>query len=296
MSLLKSIFLLFKDSLIAYFRDKDSIYAAGLAYYMIFSIAPLLVFITAMAGIFIGRSAAAEQITLQLQYMIGGDLAEFVETAVNSLMDRSLNTTATVISAVVLLVTSGGIFRQLKVALNQVWGVVEVPPQNNRERLLLARNRIIPFLMVFLFGMLLSLSVILEALLGTMRARFAVLFPETAAILPHFSRLLIPALTFVTFTLIFKLLPDTSTRWRDTGVGGLVTTILFIIGRFVLSLFLSFSNTGSIYGAAGSIVILLFWIYYSAQILLFGAEFTWLYALRHGQPIRPKRLSRLLGE
>lgn len=296
MSLLKSIFLLFKDSLIAYFRDKDSIYAAGLAYYMIFSIAPLLVFITAMAGIFIGRSAAAEQITLQLQYMIGGDLAEFVETAVNSLMDRSLNTTATVISAVVLLVTAGGIFRQLKVALNQVWGVVEVPPQNNRERLLLARNRIIPFLMVFLFGMLLSLSVILEALLGTMRARFAVLFPETAAILPHFSRLLIPALTFVTFTLIFKLLPDTSTRWRDTGVGGLVTTILFIIGRFVLSLFLSFSNTGSIYGAAGSIVILLFWIYYSAQILLFGAEFTWLYALRHGQPIRPKRLSRLLGE
>lgn len=296
MSLLKSIFLLFKDSLIAYFRDKDSIYAAGLAYYMIFSIAPLMVFITATAGIFIGRSAAGEQITLQLQYLIGDDLAEFVGTAVNSLMDRSLNTTATVISAVVLLVTAGGIFRQLKVALNQVWGVVEIPPQNNRERLLLARNRIIPFLMVFLFGTLLSLSVILEALLGTIRARFAVLFPETAAMLPQFSRLLIPALTFATFTLIFKLLPDTSTRWRDTAVGGLVTTILFIIGRFLLSLFLSFSNTGSIYGAAGSIVILLFWIYYSAQILLFGAEFTWLYALRHGQPIRPKKLSRLMGE
>lgn len=293
MNILKSIFLLFKDSLMAFFRDKASIYAAGLAYYMVFSIAPLLVFITAVAGIFIGRSAAGEQVTQQLQYLIGGDLAEFVGTAVNSLMDRSLNTTATVISAVVLLVTAGGIFRQLKVALNQVWGVVEVPPQNNRERLLLARNRVLPFLMVFVFVMLLSLSVILEALLGTIRARFAVLFPDTAAILPQFSRLLIPALTFVTFTLIFKLLPDTSTRWRDTAVGGLVTTILFMIGRWVLSIFLSFSNTGSIYGAASSVVILLFWIYYSAQILLFGAEFTWLYALRFGQPIRPKRLSRL---
>ena len=295
MKTLKSIFLLFKDALGAYFKDKASIYAAGLAYYMIFSIAPLLVFVTAMAGIFIGRSTAGDQIFLQLQYLIGDELAAFIETAADSLMDRSLNTAATVVSAIVLLVTAGGIFRQLKVALNQVWDVVDVAPQDRREWLLLIRNRAVPFLMVLALGTLLSLAVILEAILSSVRARFEVLFPEIAPILPQFSRLLIPALTFATFTLLFKVLPDAQTRWRDTAVGGLVTTILFLIGRWVLATFLSYSDTGSIYGAAGSVVILLFWIYYSAQILLFGAEFTWLYALRYGQPFRANILSKIMG-
>lgn len=296
MQLLKSIFFLFKDSLGEYIKDRASIFAAGLAYYAVFSLAPLLVLTTAVAGLFIGRTAAGEQIALQLQYLIGGELAGFIAEAVNTLMDRSVSTTATVISIGVLLFGAGGIFRQLKTALNILWGITDVRPKNLNEWFLVARYRAVPFAMVFLFGLLLSLAVIAETLMAAVRARFEVLFPETAALVPKLSWLLIPTLTFITFLLIFKLLPDAYSRWRDTAVGALVTTILFLIGRMFLFIFLSFSDTGSIYGAAGSLIILLFWIYYSAQIVLFGAEFTWLFALRHGQTIRPNRLSRMMGE
>ena len=296
MQLLKSIFFLFKDSLGEYIKDRASIFAAGLAYYAVFSLAPLLVLTTAVAGLFIGRTAAGEQIALQLQYLIGGELAGFIAEAVSALMDRSVSTTATVISLGILLFGAGGIFRQLKTALNILWGITDVRPKNLDEWFLVARYRAVPFAMVFLFGLLLSLAVIAETLMAAVRARFEVLFPETAALVPQLSWLLIPTLTFITFLLIFKLLPDAYSRWRDTAVGALVTTILFLIGRMFLFIFLSFSDTGSIYGAAGSLIILLFWIYYSAQIVLFGAEFTWLFALRHGQTIRPNRLSRMMGE
>ncbi len=148
--------------------------------------------------------------------------------------------------------------------------------------------------MVFLLGLLLSLTVIVETLLSAVPTRFEVLFPEAIALIPQINLLFIPLLTFITFLLVFKLLPDARTRWRDMAVGALVTTILFLIGRALLTIFISYSNTSSLYGAAGSIVILLFWIYYSAQIILYGAEFTWVYANRHGQSIRPRRLSRIL--
>ncbi len=294
MKILSGIFRLFKDSLLEFFSDRASIYAAGLAYYTLFSLAPLLVFITSLAGLFIGRANADEQIALQLQYIVGPDLAEFIGETVTALTDQTTNRAATLISIVVLIFGGSGIFRSLKTAINLIWGIVDVRPKNAREWLILVRYRAIPFLMVFLFGFLLSLLVILEAILSTVSARFEVLFPELGAIAPQISLLLLPVLTFITFLLIFKFLPDADSRWRDVAVGALVTTLLFLIGRALLSVFLSFSNTGSIYGAAGSVVILLFWVYYSAQILLFGAEFTQFYALRYGRPISPHVLAEFI--
>ena len=294
MNLLKSTLLLFKDALTEFREDRATLFAAGLAYYTVFSLAPLLVFTTSVAGFFIGRSLAGEQIILQLQYIIGGELAKFVESDMSSLMDRSTSTTTAVISVVVLLFGAGGIFRQTKAALNLVWGITDVRPKTFHEWLILARHQAIPFLMVFLLGFLLSLTVIVETLLSAVLARFDVLFPDVSAFIPQINLLFIPLLTFITFLLVFKLLPDARTRWRDMAVGALVTTVLFMIGRALLTVFISYSNTGSLYGAAGSIVILLFWIYYSAQIILYGAEFTGLYAKRYGRPIRPRRLSRIL--
>lgn len=294
MERLKSIFLLFKDALVKYFRDRASIYAAGLAYYMVFSLVPLLVFTTALAGLFIGRSAAGEQIALQLQYLVGDEMAGFITDAMDVLMNRTMSATLTVISIAVLLFTAGGVFRQLRVAIDSIWGIVDVPPRNAREWLTVARYRAIPSLMVFVFGILLSLAMVMETGIKTVRSHFELLFPALATIEPQFGRLLIPTLTFITFLLVFKFIPDAHSRWRDAAVGSLVTTALFLVGRVVLAIFLAFSSTGSIFGAAGSIVILLFWIYYSSQILLYGAEFMWLYAQRHGEPIRPNRISRIL--
>lgn len=295
MTHLKSIFFLFKDALSAFLKDRATIYAAGLAYYTIFSIAPLLVFVVSIAGFFIDRSLAREQVALQLQYLVGGELAGFIDQAMVALRDQATSRTLTIVSIVALLVAGTGVFRQLKVALNLIWGITDVRPSNSREWLLLARYRAIPFLSVFLLGAMLVLAVIMEAVLSVVQARFEVLFPEAGFLLPQLSRLIIPILTFAMFLYIFKALPDAHVRWRDAAVGAAVTTILFLIGRFILSIFLSFSDTGSVYGAAGSLIILLFWIYYSAQILLFGAEFTWLYALRHGQAIRPNRLARMMA-
>lgn len=294
MSFLKSSFLLFKDAFSEFLKDRASIYAAGLAYYTIFSIAPLIVFVVTIAGFFIDRSLAREQVTLQLQYLLGQDLAGLIDQMTTALRDQATSRAATIVSIVALLIGATGIFRHLTTALNLIWGITDVRPKNRQEWLLMIRYRTIPFLMVFGLGFLLIAAVALEAIVAAVQARFEVLFPDAGALFPQFSRLFIPLLTFATFTFIFKALPYAHVRWRDAAVGGAVTTILFLIGRLLLSLFLSFSNTGSIYGAAGTLIILLFWVYYSAQILLYGAEFTWLYALRHGQSIRPNRLARMM--
>jgi membrane protein len=294
MNLLKAIFSLIRETIAEFIKDRAAIYAAGLAYYGVFSIAPLLVFATAVAGRFIGEVAAGEQVTLQLQYLFGPELAGFLENVVDSLTDRTANATAAIISIGVLLFTAGGIFNQLKTALNLLWGLTDVRPRNAREWRVLVRYRAIPFLMVFVLGLFLSLSVILETLILAVSARFEVLYPEIADLLPSFGRVIIPILVFVTVLLIFKFLPNAYSRVRDIAVGAALTTVLFVIGRLLLLFFLSISDTGSLYGAAGSIVILLVWIYVSAQILLFGAEFTWVYARRYGKPIRPNRLARFL--
>ncbi|HMT20413.1 MAG TPA: YihY/virulence factor BrkB family protein [Promineifilum sp.] len=294
MERLKSLLFIFRDALGAYFKDRAAIYAAGGAYYAVFSVAPLLVFMTAIVGLFIGHSTAGEQIALQLQFLVGPQLADFLAGLMETLTNRTANTTATILALIGLFIGAGGIFNQLRTALNLLWGITDVRPVTLRDWLYVARRRIIPFLMVFVFGLLFSLTFVIEAVLEIVRARFEVLLPEAVALLPSVSRFLIPLLTFVTFYLIFKLLPDAHNRRRDVAVGALVTTILFLIGRRLLIFFLSLSNTGSLYGAAGSIVILLIWVYFSAQILLYGAEFTRLYAQRHGHPIRPNRMAIFL--
>lgn len=291
---LKSLLLLFKDALGEYLKDRAGIYAAGLSYYTLFSLAPLLVFLTSMAGLFIGRSTAGDQIALQLQYLVGPELAVTIEGLVDTLTDRTVGTTATVISAVALLIGAGSIFNQLRNALNLLWGITDVRPTNLQEGLIVIRHRVIPFLMIFVFGLLLSVAFIIETLLTAVRARIEVLFPDLMAFLPGFSAFIVPLLTLVTFYLIFRVLPDAKIRSQDAAVGALVTSVLFLIGRRLLALFLSFSDTGSLYGAAGSLVIFLVWVYFSAQILLYGAEFTWLYAMRHGRPIRPDQMAAFL--
>lgn len=184
MNLLKPILLLFKDALTEFMEDRATLFAAGLAYYTVFSLAPLLVFTTSVAGFFIGRSLAGEQVILQLQYIIGGDLADFVEGVMTSLMDRSTSTTTAIISVAVLLFGAGGIFRQTKAALNLVWGITDVRPKTLHEWLILIRHQAIPFVMVFLLGFLLSLTVIVETLLSAVRARFEVCSPKQPPLSP----------------------------------------------------------------------------------------------------------------
>ena len=296
MQTIKSVLILLRDTVAAFLQDRATIYAAGLAYYTVFSLAPLLVFVVTVAGFFIGRSAASDQIVIQLQMIVGPDLGGFLEELLVALNDQSSAGTVTVVSLVGLLFGAGGIFNQIKNSVNILWGLVPRRPRGTRDYLHMVRSRAIPFLMVFLFGFMLSAAVLVDTVLALAQSRLAVFFPELAEALPSLSRIIVPVLTFVTFALSYKLLPDARVRWRDVWPGALLATLLFQFGRYLLTLFLDFSGTGSAFGAAGSLVVLLVWVFFSANLLLLGAEFIKLYATRFGQPIRPGHTARFEGD
>ena len=296
MQTIKSVLILLRDTVAAFLQDRATIYAAGLAYYTVFSLAPLLVFVVTVAGFFIGRSAASDQIVIQLQMIVGPDLGGFLEELLVALNDQSSAGTVTVVSLVGLLFGAGGIFNQIKNSVNILWGLVPRRPRGTRDYLHMVRSRAIPFLMVFLFGFMLSATVLVDTVLALAQSRLAVFFPKLAEALPSLSRIIVPVLTFVTFALSYKLLPDARVRWRDVWPGALLATLLFQFGRYLLTLFLDFSGTGSAYGAAGSLVVLLVWVFFSANLLLLGAEFIKLYATRFGRPIRPGHTARFEGD
>ncbi len=294
--MIKSLLVLLRDTVAAFLQDRATIYAAGLAYYTVFSLAPLLVFVVTVAGFFIGRSAASEQIVFQLQLIVGEELGGFLEELLGALNDRSSAGTITLISLAGLIFGATGIFNQIKNSVNILWGLVPRRPRGARDYLHLVRSRAIPFLMVFLFGLLLSAVVLIDTILGVVQSRLAVFFPELAELLPSLGRFVVPTLTLFTFALIYKLLPDARVRWRDIWPGALLATVLFLVGRYLLVLFLDYSNTGSAFGAAGSLVVLLVWVFFSANILLLGVEFIKLYATRFGHPIRPGPTARFEGD
>ena len=294
--MIKSLLVLLRDTVAAFLQDRATIYAAGLAYYTVFSLAPLLVFVVTVAGFFIGRSAASEQIVFQLQLIVGEELGGFLEELLGALNDRSSAGTITLISLAGLIFGATGIFNQIKNSVNILWGLVPRRPRGARDYLHLVRSRAIPFLMVFVFGLLLSAVVLIDTILGVVQSRLAVFFPELAELLPSLGRFVVPTLTLFTFALIYKLLPDARVRWRDIWPGALLATVLFLVGRYLLVLFLDYSNTGSAFGAAGSLVVLLVWVFFSANILLLGVEFIKLYATRFGHPIRPGPTARFEGD
>lgn len=289
------VILLFRDSFKAFFSDRSIIYAAGLAYYTVFAIAPLLVLIVTISGFFIGRSSAIAQIVDQVQYLVGPQLAGLLSELANTVSQRTFTAGGTVLSLAGLLISAVAIFTQLDEALNDIWGIKTTPPQNMGDRLILFRHKTAPVLIIFFLGLLLSSSVLIDTLLVTITDNLARLLPQFAALYPHANRLLIPLLSFAIFAVIFKWLPDARSRWRDIAVGALVTTVLFVLGRLILIFYLESSDTVSLYGTAGSIVVLLVWVYYSAQITFFGAEFTKLYADRFGQPIVPRKMAVFEG-
>lgn len=291
MSFMTSILHLFRDSIKAYFGDRSIMYAAGLAYYAVFAIAPLLVFVVTLSGVFIGRSNAAIQIAAQVQYLVGPQLAELLAELAKTVNQRTFSAGGTIFSTIGLLFSAAGIFTQLDTALNDIWGITTVRPQNISDLMILLRHKTAPFIVVFFLGFLLSCSVIVDTMLGAVSSRLAHVLPQIADLHPHINRLIIPALAFACFSVIYKWLPDARSRWRDVAVGALVTTVLFLIGRLALLFYLDGNDTISLFGTVGSIVVLLMWVYYSAQIVLFGAEFTKLYADRFGQPIEPRKMA-----
>lgn len=283
---LQAIWRLFQETFQEWSEDKASRLAAALAYYTMFSIAPLLIIIIAIAGAVFGEDAARGEIVRQIQGFVGRDGAEFIEIAIKNASEPKAGTIASVISIVVLLLGSTGLFVELQDALNTIW---EVQPRPGRTVKNVIHQRILSFFMILGIGFLLLVSLIISAILTAVTTYFTSLIPGLEFILQLVNFLISFTITTVLFGLIFKVLPDVKITWKDVLIGGAITALLFALGRFLLGQYLAFSSFTSAYGAAGSLVAILAWVYYTAQILFFGAEFTQVYARTYGTRIRPTK-------
>lgn len=280
----KVLFGLIKDTFKEWQEDKASRLAAALAYYTAFSIAPLLIIAIAIAAFFFGEDAAQKDIVGQLQGLIGLQGAAAIQDMIANSRKPAEGTIATLISIALLIFGATGLFSELQDALNTIW---EVAPKPNLGVKGVLRTRFISFGMVLGIGFLLLVSLVLSAGLAAVGNYFGHLLPNVVII----SQLLNFTVSFAVITLLFgmmfKVLPDAKVVWGDVWIGAIITSLLFTIGKFLLGMYLGNGSVGSTYGAAGSFVVFLLWVNYSAQILFFGAEFTQVYANKYGSKIVP---------
>lgn len=284
---------LLKETFAEWNKDKVSRIAAALAYYTIFSLAPLLIIVIAIAGSVFGEEAARGEIVAQIQGLVGKDGAEFIQTAIENANRPAQGRFASIISVIVLLFGATGLFAELQDALNTVW---EVQPKPERGLLNLVRNRFLSFAMILGVGFLLIVSLILSAGLSATVNFFGSLFPFLSSFLQLAGFIFSFVVTTVLFAAIYKILPDAKITWSDVWIGALITSFLFSIGRFLLGQYLGNNSFGSTYGAAGSLVVVLAWVFYATQILLLGAEFTQVYARRFGSGIVPAEYAQPLNQ
>lgn len=290
MGALSETWKLLKDTVLSFIDDEALSRGAAIAFYTVTSIAPVLLIVIAIAGLAFGRDAAQNAITAQLSGLMGQQTAEVLQSAVASAAGKSSGIVATVVGIITLFATASGVFGEMQSALNAIWKVQ--PTGTTVSRLIRARAASLG--LVAALGFLLMVSLVVSAAL----AAFA---NQINSILP-FGRLLLSGLNFVVsltlisvlFAAIYKVLPDRHLEWHDVGVGAVVTAVLFTIGKALIGLYIGSSAVASSYGAAGALIILLLWVYYSAQIFLLGAEFTKVYANRHGskqeKPVGTKRM------
>ncbi|MGL5939040.1 MAG: YihY/virulence factor BrkB family protein [Waterburya sp.] len=288
---IKTIFKLLQESFREWQEDKASLLAAALAYYTVFSITPLLVIAIAIAGAVFGQDAARGEILQQINSLVGKQGAQAIETALANANQPQLGSIASIISVIVLLIGASGVFAQLQEALNTVWNVKAKPEKQGFWEFI--RKRLLSFGMVLAIGFLLLVSLILSAMLSGISNLDINLLPGFDPFWEVVNFVISFGFISLLFALIYKYLPDVKIRWKDVWVGAIITALLFTIGKYLIGLYLGQGSLGSTYGAAGSLIVFLAWVFYSAQILLFGAEFTQVYARKYGRNIVPNSHAEL---
>ncbi len=283
---MKRIFNFVKDVFDKWSDDKAPKLGAALSFYTIFSLSPLLVIIISVAGLIFGPEAARGEIVTEISGLIGKEGAELVETALKNSSDTETGIIALVSSFIALVLGSTLIFIDLQESLNMIWKVKPKPGRNFIKVFL--KDRFQSFALVIATGFLLLVSLIISAGITALSTFLTNNFlPVPFWVLDVINIVLSFAIMFVLFATIYKVLPDVHITMKDVRIGAVVTTVLFIAGKFLIGYYLGTSTVSSTYGAAGSLVVVLLWVYYSAQILFLGAEFTQVYANRYGSGIIP---------
>jgi membrane protein len=251
--------------------DRAPSMGAAMAYYMVFSLAPMLILVIAIAGLAFGQAAAQGAIVAQLGDLMGVEGAAALQAMIVSAGHKRAGIIATLVGTGTLLVASTAVFVELQAALNVIWKVRQRP---RKALIAVAREQLVSLSLILALGFLLLVSLVLSAALTAFGQYLQGIFPG----LPLMLRILHVALSFgimtILFGMMFKILPDAAVAWQDVWIGAMTTALLFSLGKYLIGLYIGSSNVASTYGAAGALVIILLWIYYSAQILLFGAEFT----------------------
>jgi membrane protein len=281
---LKTVFEVLKQTAVDWLDDKAPRLGAALAYYAVFSIAPLVVIVIAIAGLWFGKEQAQQQILHQFSGMVGDQGAQGIGSMLEAANKPREGMIASVLAIVTLIFGATGVFVQLQDALNTIW---EVKPKPGQGVWGFIRHRILSLAMVFAIGFLLLISLVVSAGLAAAGKWMSGAMPGGEALWEVINLGISFIVIAVLFGLMFKYMPDVKIGWRDVWIGGAITALLFIVGKFALGMYLGRTSVVSAYGAAGSLVILLLWVYYSAQIFMFGAEFTQVYANRFGKKLEP---------
>jgi membrane protein len=267
----------------AWWDDDATRLGASLAYYTLFAIAPILLVATAIAGMAFGEEAVSGEIVHQLDSLVGREGALAVQSLLEGASHQRAGAIATVIGGITFLIAATGAFLELQVALNTIW---RVKVKANPNLTVYLMDRVRSFGLVVAVGFLLLVSLAVTAALAALNTWLSRLSPEIPMLWSALGNLVSIVVTTGLFAMLFRFLPDVRLHWRDVTTGAFVTALLFAIGQQLIGLYLGQSSMASSYGAAGSMMVLLLWVYYSCQILLFGAEFTRVYAQSRG--IKPK--------
>ena len=281
---LKNIWLLLKDAAIAWDDDNIGQQGAALSFFTAFSLSPLLILVVVLSSFGFGREAASGHLVSQIHELIGIEGAQLVQGLLTNAYQSHSNALAAFFSAVMLLLGASGVFIQLRDSLNTIWHV-ELKPTGTIHAFL--RVRLLSFAMILGIGFLLLVSLILSAVLiaaSTYLSTYLALFTDMMKFLDFIISFI--GIT-VLFALLFKFVPAVMLKWKDAWVGAAVTSLLFSIGKLVIGLYLGNGALGSTFGAASSLVIFMMWVFYSSQIVLYGAEFTRLYTIRFGSQVLP---------
>ena len=285
----KKIGYILKETFKEFMDDHAIKLSAALSYYTIFSLPPLLIIIISLSGIFFGADAVRGEIFGQINGLVGNNAALQIQETIKNVKLSNGSAFAAIIGVIILIIGASGVFSEIQDSINFIWGIKAKP---KRGLIKFMYNRLMSFSMIGSVGFLLLVGLIINSLIDILIKRLIIYFPQDTVLLFYVSNMLIVFIIItLLFTIIFKALPDGKIALRDCIIGASFTAFLFMIGKFAIGFYLGSYNIASIYGAAGSLIIILIWVYYSAMILYFGAEFTKVYAHTHGQKIIPNAYS-----
>jgi membrane protein len=281
----KGLWKVLKQSFRGFSDDKVMKLSASLAYYTVFSMGPLLIVIIYLCSLFFGREAIEGSIYGQIQSFVGSDTAKQLQDIIKNASVGDKGKVAAIIGVITLLIGATSVFAEIQDSINSVWGIKPKPKKSWLKMLI---NRLLSFSVIVSLGFLLLVSLGVSYLVEALSKSLSRAFPDVTVVVFYIINLLLSfAVIGTLFAVIFKVLPDAKIKWRDVIAGAIATALLFMLGKFAISFYIGQSDVGSTYGAAGSLVVLLVWVYYSSIILYFGAEFTKAYAVEFGSAIHP---------